>query len=333
MEQQPNRKNPRATQESTSRPNKLTIQEVSEVKETSQSTLNSSNAMGTNITDSAISKSKKNRAWVQRTINPQRRVTASPHDRPTASAATPPDSTVEVSEIQQRINGLIRTDDETMTSPKRPNHGNTNKNTDENTDRPKQPSTASESPQRRTFSQVARGQLKDDANYDEPLEDDPGSTSAATYDLPYFVDHLPIELLSAYENEKFTTADVNYALNQGRATIGDEEFNEFSACRAFNEYLHDVMKFDLSLANSATNFPPEPPSRAPHNSKSPFRTPTDQRRTGSPTHSNASASGNSEPSADSADQWSDNSSIGLTKEEKQQRNRKNEKSNKKRSNN
>ena len=157
---------------------------------------------------------------------------------------------------------------------------------------------------------------------EEPLDVDKGSVSASQYDLSFFIDHLPRELLQPYESSKFTKKDITFALAQAREHLGNDDFNEFNAANTFNSYLHDIIAYDHALSNSVNNFsPPEPPSRIATASKSPHR-PDGNRRTSSPTPSNTSRSRSSNlGSVDSVDTWRDDdkSSSDMTGPEKETR--------------
>jgi hypothetical protein len=293
MAQYSKRKDSNDPSDATSRPSKQTIQESDKTEEASQLTIVSTNAMDKNSANSASIKAHRTKAWLQQTINSQRRVTATPNKLYNTRTANTPIETAGELDLQQKVNAAIATP-ETME-----NSESVNDTTEQ--DEPPLPSST---------------------HNEEPLDSDKGSASASAHDLAYFVEHLPRELLQAYEHEKFTKADVAYALTQARERIGDDDYNEFASCNTFNQYLFDVMHFDRAMAHSAsTSIPPAPPSRAATTRNSPMRTRASDRKTGSPTPSNTSLSGTSDPNNDSVELWSDNDS-GTTSTEKEEQKRK-----------
>ena len=283
----------------TPRPNKYTIHESNVIESELQSTSNSKQAMGSSTKKSHPT---KNPQWIQKTLNPQRNTTQTTGDNIKTTPDTPL-ATDRESEIRQQ-NDQKRSDDGNHMGSKTIIETDKKKLTEatsNNTDGSATPPSTTE--------EKNRAETEENSHSDEELGYDLGSATAV-YDLPYFVERLPIELLTAYENAKFTKEDLNYALSLGRESVGNSGFNEFIACGSFEAYLIDVLQHDNTISNSSF-CPPALPSRTTNTSKSPFR-PTAARKTAPSTPSNASTSESSDLRSECNSQYSDTTNSGLT---------------------
>ena len=277
MEATSKRKDSKPSHETPQRHNKQYITEITDPKKATQSMSNPGSPTGAN---SPLSRSPKNKSWVQSTINTQRRITASPGTLRNNNRKPPPHERAKESQQQE-------------------------KNTEKPTSNDGETTAASSS-------------TLDESRPEEELGINFGTISNEAYDMNFFLEHLPRELVTAVDKEQFTKADLHYALSQAREDIGDDSFNEFNACGTFETYLFDIIKYDNDLAHTANlSPPPEPPSRISTASKSPYRSLV--RRTGSPTSSNASAAENSDLSSDSGSQQDGKKYSGLTEQEKEAR--------------
>jgi hypothetical protein len=173
MAQYSKRKVTSAPNHTTPRPNKLTIQETSQPEAATTLTPNQRNTMGKNSQHSSVSNSQTTKGWIQKTINSERRSTASPNQFSETRQTTTPARNDEESELQQQINTSLLNDEQLPDN--------------EQQEPPPTQATAAASQQE-----------------EESLDVNNGSLSASIYDLQSFVDRLPRELLHAFEQEKFT---------------------------------------------------------------------------------------------------------------------------------